>query len=73
MKNWINDRKKEVTTWSVGIPSIILGVMTLLDADHGRTVSKIVAGQADNFASGDWTTGLMALGLGIVGIFARER
>ncbi len=73
MKNWFNNRKKEVTTWSVGVPALVLGVMTLLDADGAQEVSGAIAGQAEALSQGNWTQGLMMLGLGIVGLFAREK
>jgi ABC-type uncharacterized transport system permease subunit len=73
MKNWINDRKREVTTWSVGIPSLVLGIMTLLKANGAQEVAGAIAGQAEQFASGNWTQGLMMIGLGVVGLFATEK
>jgi len=70
---WFKKRSKEVTTWSVGIPALIVGLGTLFDADKAQEVGGVVASQGQNLANGDYMTGLLAIGLGIVGLFAREK
>lgn len=72
MTNWINKRKKEVSTYT-GLSSIIYGMMLLFDANGAQQVSRAINGQAENLANGNWQEALAFLGIGIIGIFAKER
>ena len=65
---------KEKTTWAVGIPSLLVGVMTLLDADHAQEVAGAVSTAGEAYLNtGDWKTGIGWLVAGIAGIFMRGR
>ena len=72
MNEWINKRKAEVTTY-VGVSSIIYGLMTLFKADGAIQIQRAINTQAENFASGNWGEGLAMLGIGVIGLFAREQ
>tara|TARA_Y100000310_G_C20701675_1_gene830567 strand:- start:390 stop:611 length:222 start_codon:yes stop_codon:yes gene_type:complete len=70
----IEEIAKEKTTWALGVPSLIIGVMTLLDADHANEVATTVANAGENFVNtGDWKTSVGWLAAGLLGIFMKGR
>lgn len=65
---------KEKTTWTLGIPSLIVGTMTLLDADHASEVAQTVSTAGEQFVNtGDWKAALGWLGMGLLGVFMKGR
>jgi len=72
--NKIKELAKEKTTWVVGVPSIIIGVMSLLDADHGEAVSGVISSAGQQYVSGgDWKSALGWVVAGIAGILMTGR
>ena len=70
----IKEIAKEKTTWAVGIPSVIVGVMTLLDADHAEQVASAVTKAGEKYVeSGDTLGSIGWLIAGLAAIFMRAR
>ena len=64
----------EKTTWAVGVPSLVVGTMTLLDADHANEVAGAISSAGEQFANtGDWKMSLGWLAAGLLGIFMKGR
>lgn len=74
MSHKIKEIAREKTTWSIGIPSIIIGAMTLLDADHANEVAQSVSKAGESFVeTGDWKAAVGWLVAGVAGIFMQGR
>lgn len=70
----IKEIAKEKSTWVVGVPALVTGVMTLLDADHAGEVAGAISSAGEGYAeSGDWKTAIGWLAAGLIGIFFRGR
>ena len=70
----IKDILKEKTTWGIGVPSLIVGVMTLLDADNAQQVASTVSTAGQAFVeTNDWKTSVGFLLAGLLGIFMKTR
>jgi len=70
----IKEIAKERTTWAVGIPSVVVGVMTLLDADHADKVASAISTAGEKYVqSGDTLGSIGWLIAGIAAIFMRAR
>lgn len=70
----IKEIAKEKTTWAVGVPSIVIGAMTILDADHANEVAATIQNAGESYTNtGDWKSGLGFLLAGLLGIFMRAR
>ena len=64
----------EKSTWLVGVPSLAVGVMTILDADHAQEVAGAISQAGQHYASsGDWVQAVGFLGMGLLGIFMKGR
>ena len=70
----IKEIAKEATTWTIGVPSLLFGVLTLLKDDNAQVVTETVknAGEVYN-QTGDWQTGAGFLLAGLLGIFMKRR
>ena len=65
---------KEKSTWAVGVPALVVGTMTLLDADHANEVASAVSTAGEAFTNtGDWKMSLGWLAAGLLGIFMKGR
>jgi ABC-type amino acid transport substrate-binding protein len=65
---------KEKSTWAIGVPSIIVGAMSILDADNAQEVASAVTNAGETYVNtGDWKQSLGWLAAGIFGIFMRGR
>jgi len=65
---------KEKSTWSIGLPSLVIGAMTILDADHANEVAATIQTAGQHYTnSGDWAAALGWLGAGLLGIFMTGR
>jgi hypothetical protein len=65
---------KEKSTWTIGVPSLAVGAMTLLDADHANEVAGAISSAGEHYANtGDWGSALGWLAAGIMGIFMKGR
>jgi hypothetical protein len=74
MKDKIKEIAQEKTTWALGIPSLIIGTMTILDADHAEEVAGAVSTAGEQYVNtGDWKTSLGWLAAGLMGIFMTGR
>ena len=72
MKDWLNKRRKEPTTF-IGISMLVAALGTIFKADYTQEASEVIAQAAEPIASGDYTTAItLALG-GIMGVFMREK
>lgn len=72
MKNWLKDRAKEPTTY-LGAAAVITGVGQLAKINEAPGIADAVTNAAPALATGDWTTGLGVLLMGILGVFLREK
>lgn len=65
---------KEKSTWAIGVPSLVVGIMTLLDADHSQQVASTIQTAGEQYVStGNWSGSLGILGMGLLGIFMKGR
>jgi hypothetical protein len=70
----IKEIAKEKTTWTLGVPSIVLGVLSILKDDNAQAVTDAVHSAGEVYANtGDWKTGAGFLLAGIMGIFLKAR
>ena len=70
--NWINQRRKEPTTY-LGLSAFIYGLMTLLKADGAEVVSQTIESAAQPLANGDYAqTVTLVLG-GLLGMLMKEK
>lgn len=72
MKDWLKKRSKEATTY-MGIALIVEGVGNLAKIDEAGTVSSAVKAAAPSLSAGDWTTGILALVMGIGGVLMKQK
>lgn len=70
LKEIINEK----STWTLGIPSLVVGVMTLLKADHAQEVATTISSVGEHFINtGDWKTAGGYLLAGVLGVFMKWR
>ena len=70
----IKEIAKEKTTWTLGVPSILFGVLTILKDDNAQAVTEAVKSAGEVYGqTGDWQTGAGFLLAGVMGIFLKGR
>ena len=70
----IKEIAKEQSTWAIGVPSLIVGVMTLLDADKAEQVASTVSSAGQSYVeTGNYLQALGFLGMGLLGVFMQGR
>lgn len=70
MKDFFKDRKKELSTYTIGLPFLVLGISELLKVKEGEAIADAVSQAGQQYVtSGDWRTGAAYLGMGLLGAF----
>lgn len=72
MKDWLKDRAKDPATY-LGVGLLIEGMGNLAKVKEATDISDAVQAAAPSLVQGDWSTGLLALVMGVAGIFMRSR
>ncbi|GEM_PF-5297152 len=70
MKEFLNERKKELSTYTIGLPMLIMGVSEIFKINEGQGIADAVSqAGAQYLHTGDWRTGAAYLGIGLLGVF----
>lgn len=70
--SWIKERMQEASTW-LGLSNVILGAGLLFKINEAPEIAKTVENAATPLANGDWSTAIMLVGSGILGVLFKDK
>jgi len=69
--DWIKDRMREASTYA-GLATLTLAVGQLAKVNEAPAIADAVSNAAPALTAGDWLSGLLTFGFGVVAAFKKE-